>query len=295
MIPTYRPREDYLRKSIESVLQQNSGSNQMQIEVVDDSSPDIDVEMMVNRIAGKRITFSRTQKNLGLAGCWNACIGRSRGQWVHILHQDDYVLPGFYSTLAQAAERHPEAGLLASRSFFVDAAGIIYAVSERLKKLENGSRTIEDFFYRTPIQCPGVVVKRSFYETHGGFRSDLTYALDCEMWVRVIGSAGGWATPEVLSCYRQSDTSETGRLCRSAENLKDIDRLNRIFFERYPEFDLKQAKAHQLGRSLQMAALFEEKNDQEAAATSWDYWKRNASIPLRLRRFFGGFKRKPLK
>src|SRR5713101_8359248 len=97
MIPTYNPRPDYLEETLHSVLQQDSGREQMQIEVVDDCSPGMDVAALVKAIAGERVQFSRTAKNLGLAGCWNTCIERSRGQWVHILHQDDWVLPGFYA------------------------------------------------------------------------------------------------------------------------------------------------------------------------------------------------------
>jgi len=43
MIPTYNPRADYLEETLHSVLQQNPGPKQMQIEVVDDCSPGMDV------------------------------------------------------------------------------------------------------------------------------------------------------------------------------------------------------------------------------------------------------------
>src|SRR2546430_3796515 len=76
----------------------------MQIQVVDDCSPRVDVKKMVESIANDRVIYSRTPENFGLAGCWNACIERSRGQWVHILHQDDMVLPGFYAAMRKGAE-----------------------------------------------------------------------------------------------------------------------------------------------------------------------------------------------
>ena len=40
MIPTYNPRADYLEETLRSVLQQDPGPEQMQIEVVDDRSMD---------------------------------------------------------------------------------------------------------------------------------------------------------------------------------------------------------------------------------------------------------------
>jgi len=117
MIPTYQPVVTYLRQALESVLQQAPGPEQMKIEVVDDCSPGVDVAAIVKSIAGKRVEFSRTPRNLGLVGCFNTCIEQARGQWVHILNQDDYILPDYYKHLAHMAELHPEVSLLATRSF----------------------------------------------------------------------------------------------------------------------------------------------------------------------------------
>ena len=92
----------------------------MEIEVVDDCSTKVDVASMVKDIAGERVAYFRNHDDLGLAGCWDTCIARAKGALVHMLHQDDYVLPGFYNRLDTAAQSHPEIGLLASRSFLVD-------------------------------------------------------------------------------------------------------------------------------------------------------------------------------
>jgi glycosyltransferase involved in cell wall biosynthesis len=287
MIPTYRPDGKYLRQTLESVLQQDPGPKQMQIEVVDDCSPGVDVAAMVKSIAGERVKVSRTPRNLGLAGCWNTCIERSRGKWVHLLHQDDYVLPGFYQALAVAAECNLEAGLLATRSFILDADGEISGVTERLTRLERGGRAIDDFFYGTPIQCAGVVVRRSVFETLGGFRSDLKFTLDCEMWARVIHSAGGVVTSDVLSCYRMSDTNETGRLNRTAESLHDLKRLHQIFAAHYPGFDSIRAMQRIRNMSLDQAESFSRRGDAEAAKANLNFWKKNTPASLRFRRFAG--------
>jgi glycosyltransferase involved in cell wall biosynthesis len=259
----------------------------MQIEVVDDCSPGLDVAALVKSIAGSRIALSRTPTNLGLAGCWNTCIQRSCGQWVHILHQDDWVLPGFYDRLTRAGRLHPEVSLLATRSFYADAEGVIFSMSGRLRELENGGRVVDDFFYCTPIQCPGIAVKRSFYETQGGFRPDLAFTLDREMWVRVIHSAGGLVTPEVLSCYRLSDVNESGRLSRTAEGLHDLNRLNQLFAGQYPGFDYKTATRKVCDMALSQSERFSKRGDSDAANANLAYWRTNAPASLRLRRFAG--------
>ncbi len=62
MLPAYRPDAKHLRQSLESVLQQDPGPEKMHIEVVDDCSPDIDVEAMVRSITGERVAFSDHQR-----------------------------------------------------------------------------------------------------------------------------------------------------------------------------------------------------------------------------------------
>jgi glycosyltransferase involved in cell wall biosynthesis len=266
------------------VLRQDAGAEEMQIEVVDDCSPSEEVAALVRRIAGDRVGFHRSPLNRGLAGAWNYCVERSRGQWVHILHQDDYILPGFYQRLALAAESHPQISLLATRSFFVDSASVIMAVTRRLPQMEHGSQAVDGFFYGTPIQCPGIVVKKSFYEEHGGFRTDLNFTLDCEMWARVVGLAGGLVAPEVLACYRTAPGNETGRLARTAENLRDLERLNRLFAERYPGFDAGRGRQRVCDLALHQAGQFLKSGEAGAAQANLDFWKSRAPVWRRLRR-----------
>lgn len=293
MIPTYRPDEKFLRQALESVLTANVG--EIQIEVVDDCSPEIDVPSMVKSIAANRVAFSRTPQNLGLAGCWNTCIERARGDWVHILHQDDYVLPGFYDILSKAAALHPELSLLATRSFFVDAKGVILSVSKRVEELEQGSRDASRFYYNTPLLCVGTAIKRNFYQLHGGFRPDLSFVLDCEMWARAISDGGGLVTPEVLSCYRVNCGSETNRLTRSAETLRDVERLNKLYAQRYSDFDPALGSERVCNMALEQFEQAVKTGDSQAAEVNRAYWKTVAPLRMRLRRYTRQIARKVLR
>jgi len=123
MIPSYNPRAAYLEETLRSVLAQDPGPERMQIEVVDDCSPEVDLAALVKAIAGERVQLSRTERNLGLAGCWNACIERSRGEWVHILHQDDWVLPGFYARFESLSKTVQGIDAAFARYIHADADG----------------------------------------------------------------------------------------------------------------------------------------------------------------------------
>src|SRR5262245_61001477 len=118
MIPTYNPSQ-YLVKTLESVLCQGFDADAMQIEVVDDCSSQGESEKIVNALASERVSFYRQPKHISMSANWNACIRRARGYFVHILHQDDYVLPGFYGAFGHAFNTNPGVALVVCRCFIV--------------------------------------------------------------------------------------------------------------------------------------------------------------------------------
>jgi glycosyltransferase involved in cell wall biosynthesis len=236
MMPAYRPDAAYLRQALESVLQQAPGPEQMQIEVVDDCSPGVDVAALVKAIAGKRVEFSRTPKNLGLAGCWNTCIERARGEWVHILHQDDLVLTGFYEKLKAGCQSKAAPGLVYCRHAFVDGDGHRLGLSGMdAREPGNLENPLPHLALRQRIQTPAVAVRRSVYEALGGFRSDLAFALDWEMWCRIARQHPVWYEPAILAWYRIHASAETARLRLAGSDIDDIRKCIEIVGDYLPE------------------------------------------------------------
>jgi glycosyltransferase involved in cell wall biosynthesis len=256
----------------------------MQIEVVDDCSTKDDPETVTQKVGRGRVAFFRKARNEGAIANFNTCIRRSRGHLVHILHGDDYVLPGFYQKIAEEARLHPDAALVASRAFFVDEEDIISSVTSRSPQLEKVSRSAGPFFYGNPLLCAGIVVRRDFYEKNGGFIPALVYTADCEMWARAVALAGGLVTHEVLACYRVFAANDSARLARTGENLRDIERLNQLLSERHREFYCTTARRRVCDLALEQAERFFEMGDFEAAKANLSYWKENARLAWRLRR-----------
>ncbi|RVC64830.1 glycosyltransferase family 2 protein [Mesorhizobium sp. M4B.F.Ca.ET.088.02.2.1] len=93
MIPAYNCAR-FLATTLESVLAQDPGPAQMQIEVVDDCSSD-DPQRVLKEIGGNRVGFFHQPQNLGHIGNFHTCLDRARGELVHLLHGDDAVRPGF--------------------------------------------------------------------------------------------------------------------------------------------------------------------------------------------------------
>lgn len=277
MIPTFNCAH-YLRLTLQSVLAQDPGPEVMQIAVVDDCSTKDDPEAVVREVGKGRVEFHRKPQNGGAIANFNTCIERSRGYLVHILHGDDLVLPGFYSRLTAVAEAHPSFALIGCRSFYVDEDGIITGVTGRVPLLENGGTNVSDFYYATAIQTAGAVVRRSFYEQHGGFVPALVHTADCEMWSRAASVGGGIVLPEVLTQYRVFNANDTGRLMRTAENLKDIARLNDVMAMRYANFDRHMAMRRLAAMAVRQMERFRKLADIEAYNANRAFYE--ARIPL---------------
>jgi glycosyltransferase involved in cell wall biosynthesis len=278
MIPTFN-RATHLGCALQSVLAQDPGPDQMQIEVVDDCSTTDDPEPVVRAIAGDRVTITRNPQNLGLMRNFNRCVERARGHLVHILHSDDYIEPTFYAVLGDLAARNSDCAFLASRSFTVDEEGVITGVSHRVKWIEAPTRD------PTPMLGPynfflpaGVVVRRTLYEQCGGFFPELVYCGDFEMWVRAVHCGGGIVHPHPLANWRLYGGHETGRLARLGENVRDYLRLG-DHFSRYPGFSTSPLREHAAWLALNQYYRFAAEGDAAAAQANLKVYKEIVRFP----------------
>ena len=225
MIPTYNPRGDYLEEAVKSVLQQDPGPEQMQIEVVDDCSNDNIAAELIRRVGAGRVSFHAEPQNRGLANTWNRCIERARGHWVHILHQDDIVLPGFYTQLRKGAEQS-DAGAIFCRYAVTNSKGHWMGISELHRE---SAGLLDDWHARITvqqlIQCPAIAVRRLVYEQLGGFLPRLHYTPDWEMWQRVASQFSFWFEPSILACYRLHPNSATSHMRLGAADVSEVREL----------------------------------------------------------------------
>jgi len=222
MIPTYNCAR-FLGETLRSVLAQDPGPEQMQIAVVDDHSTADDPQAVVREVAGERVEFYRNPRSLGAPANFNQCIAHARGQWIHILHGDDAVRPGFYQRLASAASAGPKVGAAFCRTIVMDEDGHWLEIQELLQKhagiLPNPLPTLA---VRNFITTIGIVVGAFVYSRIGGFNPALIHAADWDMWKRIATSFDFWYEPTPLALWRQHSSQDTARLSRRAADLADI-------------------------------------------------------------------------
>jgi hypothetical protein len=273
MIPTYNCAK-YLVETLESVLAQDPGPTEMQIEVVDDVSTKDDPEAVVRKL-GKdgRVQFFRQPRNVGPIENFNTCVRRARGHWVHVLHGDDFVLPGFYVAMQRMIEANPHLTLACSRIFFVDEASEIDAITPRNKTLEQPGSDASSFYTWNYLQFAGVVLRRSFLEEHGGFNPSLIHTADWEMWIRCISQGCGMMKNAPLAAYRMFGANHTSQLMRTGENLRDYLRLGSLLAAEHHDFDMRKFRQFVSGMALNQVDRFAAVRDHDAVRANWQVWR----------------------
>ncbi len=235
IIPTYNCA-NYLAQTLESVLSQDSGAEHMQIEVIDDCSTKDDPEAVVREVGKGRVSFYRQPQNVGAIRNFNTCIQRSVGQFVHILHGDDFVAPDFYSSYAELLQSHPDATLIISPSISIDENNQHIHIESPLPNIDG---VIIDFAkilaVRNPIHTPTAVVPRKVYEQIGGFYLPLSHTADWEMFFRAGLYGKAVTLDRQVAYYRVHSGSDTSRLALTGKNIWEAKYTVDMCMQQLPE------------------------------------------------------------
>ena len=234
MIPTYNCA-DYLEETLKSVLEQAPSPEEMQIEVIDDCSTKDDPEAVVKRIGKGRVSFYRQPQNVGAQANFTTCIQRATGYWVHILHGDDMIIPGFYQAYRQIIETY-KCSMVVAQAILMDEKGQYTGVSQPLDPSSGLlSNALEVLAKDNPIRTPAVVAAREAYEKVGGFNPMLVHSNDWEMWTRLAAFDAVGYVEKPYALYRIHPGSDTNKLALSAVQITDSLKALKIIQSRFSE------------------------------------------------------------
>jgi glycosyltransferase involved in cell wall biosynthesis len=131
-IPFYR-RRDYLELAVASALAQSEIS---EISVIDDGGIEQGVEAWLDQVGDPRVTYLRNPENLGMVPTWNACLERSAGELVTLLHADDQLLPNYAALMLELAAAYRDAAAFCCDAKIIDAAGAAtFSLADAVKPL----------------------------------------------------------------------------------------------------------------------------------------------------------------
>lgn len=272
MIPTYNCAQ-YLEKTLKSVLDQDPGASEMQIEIVDDCSTMDDPEKVVREVGKGRIDFHRNHSNLGPTRNFNNCLRRSKGRYIHILHGDDYVEGGFYSTIRNMIQNEPSFGLYGTRSFVMDANGILEWISPKFAELKPKGHTTLPFAQSNHLYFPAMVINRYSVEISGGFDEGFGHVADWEMWVRLMFYHGGLMSNIPKAYYRWFDQNDSTRHRKNGNNLIEQYKVHFRFRQLMPQLDNEEFMQNLRENAYSQFLDYHKKGEKIAANSNFLVWK----------------------
>jgi hypothetical protein len=238
--------ESSVSEAIESALAQTLPP--LEVIVCDDGSTD-GTAAAVERF-GARVRLIR-KENGGEASAKNAAAALAQGDFVVFLDADDVFEPERLKALAELSARRPDLDILTT-----DA--VLEIDGQRARSCYDASFPFETVNQRGEILVRNFLfglaaVRRTRLEQSGGFDSELPYATDWDLWLRLIrsGSQAG-LVDEPLARYRISAGLSSHR-ARLLEGRAQV--IERALARERLEGDERQAAEQALAEQRRRAAL----------------------------------------
>lgn len=148
-IPTFNG-EKYIAQAIESVLENTPPDLKGRVDILvsDNASSDRSAEIVAALVDvhPEIISLRRNPHNIGFDANVHALFGAARGDFVHILGDDDYIEPGGLRALFEVLDAQPDVSVVVGQVTFLDIMSGVRAEGQRY----DASAPLDgDSFFRT--------------------------------------------------------------------------------------------------------------------------------------------------
>lgn len=181
-IPTYNQVE-YLKKCIESVLAQDF--RDMEIIISDDSTTE-DVKNYIDALNHSSIKYFRNAPALGTPLNWNHAISKANGEYIKVLHHDDFLTrPDSLGLYVKSLEENPS-------SDFAFSATEVWHIKTGFKRIHSCSRKKlsqlktdpEILFFSNLVGAPSATIFRKSLDLE--FDGQFKWLVDIDFYISAL-------------------------------------------------------------------------------------------------------------
>jgi glycosyltransferase involved in cell wall biosynthesis len=219
VIPTYNG-QGHIREAVRSVMSQTCVPYELLIS--DSGSSDDTLNIIEEETAGARFPLRiLPERTPGMVKNWNAAARAARGEYVKFLFQDDVLDPQCVERMWDVVARHPKVGFVwCARRVIAGPEIELHPVGKwlvehtdldrshlRIRPVQCGrsilrSRRLLDDNWNKIGEPTCVMMKRSVFESLGGFNEQMKQLVDVEMWYRALAVTWAAFIEEPLASFR---------------------------------------------------------------------------------------------
>jgi glycosyltransferase involved in cell wall biosynthesis len=204
-IPVYRG-EQFLAETVRSVLDQTH--RDFELVVLDNASPDTTGRIARSFADDRRVRVETNPAMVPQPENWRRAVRLCRAPLIKLLCADDLLHPRCLEYQVGPMEADPGLALVAGRRHMIDERSRVLVPRRGLTGL-TGVRSSVEVARRVvrsganPIGEPGgVLFRREHYFAAGGWRPQRRFAMDLDLWMRLLQYGEFLGLPETLAAFR---------------------------------------------------------------------------------------------
>jgi glycosyltransferase involved in cell wall biosynthesis len=181
LIPTYNNKESFLR-AFNSVLMQDY--QDYEIIITDDSTTDA-IEQVVKNLECPKVKYFKNQIRLGAPENWNECLRKASGEYIKILHHDDwFATKDAVEKFVKLMDKNPD-------SIFGFSKGVNFKIKTGQKQHRHNEKYVDmlkkdfsELIANNRIGAPSVTVFRNGTGTF--FDKKLKWLVDVDFYINLL-------------------------------------------------------------------------------------------------------------
>lgn len=229
-IPAYQA-ERHLRETLDAAFAQTF--EDMEIVVLDNNTTDGTREIL-EAANDPRLRIERNDHTLSMPDNWNRVVEMCRAPLIKLLCADDLIDANCVADQVAVLENQPEVALVSCKTNLIDDVGQSLRRSTGLRRLtgRHSGRTVVRHVIRSggnPIGPSAAVTfrRKDFYDV-GGFRGDLLYPMELELWTRLLQRGDFVGMPDSLAAFRISSDGATAFTSAKSQFGQQLELSRRI-------------------------------------------------------------------
>lgn len=178
IMPTYNTPEEYLKKSIESIL--NQSYKNIEFIIISDGS--IQDEKIIKQYNDARIKIIKHRKNEGIAKSLNEAIDMSKGKYIARMDSDDISLRNRIKKQVKYMEKYKNIMVCGMEAKCIGKSNRIKCIYN--KKPEEIQIQL---LYMNCLIHPSIMMRKSFLDENKiRYNEEYTCSQDFELWARIV-------------------------------------------------------------------------------------------------------------